>query len=94
MLVLELCRWDAAEFMEEAAVVEPVDPFEGGEFDIIEVGAIAGPIPDGLLECVQRQVGSQRSGRLPAHDPPAGHVGDERNVEKPGPRSDVSSACG
>ncbi len=34
--VFEL-RWrDAAEFVEEAAVVEPVDPFEGGEFEVVE----------------------------------------------------------
>ena len=34
--VFEL-RWrDAAEFLEEAAVVEPVDPFEGGEFEVVD----------------------------------------------------------
>ena len=33
VLVLELCRGDAAEFVEEAAMVEPVDPFEGGEIE-------------------------------------------------------------
>jgi integrase len=32
--VLELRRWDAAEVVEDAAVVEPVDPFEGGEFEV------------------------------------------------------------
>ena len=34
--VFEL-RWrDAAEFVEEAAVVESVDPFESGEFELVE----------------------------------------------------------
>ncbi len=34
--VFELCWRDVAEFTEDAAVVEPVDPFEGGEFEIVE----------------------------------------------------------
>ena len=32
----EFCWWDAAEFVEDASVVEPVNPFEGGEFEVIE----------------------------------------------------------
>ena len=36
MLVFEFCWRDAAEFVEQAAVVEPVDPFEGGEFEVVE----------------------------------------------------------
>ena len=31
---LELGRWDASEFVEEATVVETVDPFEGCEFEV------------------------------------------------------------
>ena len=34
--VFELRRWDAAEVVEDGAVVEPVDPFEGGEFEVVE----------------------------------------------------------
>ena len=33
---LELCGWDVAEFAEESSVVEPVDPFEGGELQVLE----------------------------------------------------------
>ncbi len=32
----ELGWWDAAEVVEDASVVEPVDPFEGGEFEVVE----------------------------------------------------------
>ena len=28
--------WDAAELVEQALVVEPVDPFQGCEFEIVE----------------------------------------------------------
>ena len=28
--------WDAAEVVVDASVVEPVDPFEGGEFKVVE----------------------------------------------------------
>jgi len=34
--VLELCWRDVAEFSKQAAVVEPVDPFEGGELEVVE----------------------------------------------------------
>jgi hypothetical protein len=34
--VFELCWQDVAEFTEEAAVVEPVDPLEGGEFEVVD----------------------------------------------------------
>ena len=29
--------WDVADGFEDAAVVEPVDPFQGGVFDVVEV---------------------------------------------------------
>jgi hypothetical protein len=32
----ELGGWDATVVFEEASVVEPVDPFEGGEFEVVE----------------------------------------------------------
>jgi hypothetical protein len=32
----ELGGWDMAEFAEETPVVEPVDRFEGGEFEVFE----------------------------------------------------------
>ena len=34
--IFELCWRDVAELAEQAAVVEPVDPFEGGEFEVVE----------------------------------------------------------
>ena len=34
--VFKLCCRDMAEFAEQATVVEPVDPFEGGEFEVVE----------------------------------------------------------
>ena len=34
--VFVLCWRDVAELAEQAAVVEPVDPFEGGEFEVVE----------------------------------------------------------
>ncbi len=34
--VFELCWRDVSEFAEEAAVVKLVDPFEGGEFEVIK----------------------------------------------------------
>jgi len=37
VLFLELCRWDVADRFEEAAMVEPVDPFERRELDVVEV---------------------------------------------------------
>ena len=36
MLLFEFCWRDAAEFVEESAVVEPVDPFQGGEFEVVD----------------------------------------------------------
>ena len=32
--VLEFCRWDVTAVFVEPAVVEPVDPFGGGELDL------------------------------------------------------------
>lgn len=40
--VFELCWRDVPEVAEEAVVVEPIDPFEGSEFEVIE--ALAGPL--------------------------------------------------
>ena len=34
--VFEFGGRDAAEFVVDALVVKPVDPFEGGEFEVIE----------------------------------------------------------
>jgi len=33
--VLELGGWDPAELVEQAPVVEPVDPFQGGELEVV-----------------------------------------------------------
>jgi len=38
ILHFELGRWDMAEGSEQAVIVEPPDPFEGGEFDIFDPG--------------------------------------------------------
>ena len=44
---------DASEVVEDASVVEPVDPFEGGEFEVIKT-APGAFVPDefGLVEAV------------------------------------------
>jgi hypothetical protein len=34
--VLELGGWDSPELMKQSPVVEPVDPFEGGELEVVE----------------------------------------------------------
>ena len=51
----ELGGWDAAEFVEEAVVVEPVDPFEGGPFEVFEA-APGSAVADefGLVEPIDR----------------------------------------
>lgn len=38
MLLLELCGRDVAEGSEEAVMIEPPYPAEGGEFEILEAG--------------------------------------------------------
>ena len=42
--------------------------------------------PDGHLQRVQRQVGAERSGRLPPHDKPRVDIDDERDVHSAGMR--------
>jgi len=42
--LFELGGWDVAVGFEEAAVVEPVDPFEGGELDHLEAAPRAAPM--------------------------------------------------
>jgi len=37
VLLFEFDRWDVADRLEQAPVVEPVDPFERRELDVIEV---------------------------------------------------------
>ena len=36
VLFLELCRWDVADRLEKAAMVEPVHPFQRRELDVVE----------------------------------------------------------
>jgi len=46
---------DISDRLEEASIVEPVDPFEGGELDGLEVAARSAPMDDlGLVEAVDR----------------------------------------
>jgi hypothetical protein len=47
VLLLELCRRDVADGLEQAAMVEPVDPFERRELDVVEV--LPGPLLTGQL---------------------------------------------
>ena len=53
--VFELGRRDAAEVVEDASVVEPVDTFESGEFEIVEAapGSLVAN-QSGLVEAVDR----------------------------------------
>ena len=50
---LELGWWHVAEFAEQASVVEPVDPFQGGEFEVFEASP-GSTVADefGLVEAV------------------------------------------
>jgi hypothetical protein len=53
MCVLELDVWDVAAVLEQAAGVEPVDPFGGGVFDLVDVVPGAEVSDDlGLVEAV------------------------------------------
>jgi hypothetical protein len=48
---LELGRWDVADGLQEPAVVEPVDPFQGGVLDLVD--ALPGAAPADQLGLVQ-----------------------------------------
>ena len=50
-LLLELCRWDVADGLEQAALVEPVDPLEGRVLGAIEV--LRGTLPSDQLGLVE-----------------------------------------
>ena len=55
MDVFKLCWRDVAKLAEQATVVEPVDPFEGGEFEVVK--APLGPLVAnqfGLVETEHR----------------------------------------
>ena len=55
MVGFELGGWDAAEVVEDASVVEPVDPFERREFEVIEPAPRSlAPDEFGLVEAVHR----------------------------------------
>ena len=50
---LGFCRWDVSDWLEQAAVIEPVDPFEGGVFNGIDGFPRAFPPDDfGLVESI------------------------------------------
>ena len=51
--LLQLDRWDVAAILEQAGGVEPVDPFGGGVFDLVDAAPRA-LVPDdlGLVEAV------------------------------------------
>ena len=54
-IVVRLCfgGWNVADGLEQAAVVEPVDPFEGGHLDGFEVAPRAASMDHlGLVEAV------------------------------------------
>ena len=47
--------WDVADWLQKSAVVEPVDPFQGGELNGFEVSPWPAPVNDlGLIETVDR----------------------------------------
>ena len=55
MVGFELGGWDAAVVFEEATVVEPVDPLEGGEFEVVEAAPWSLVADEfGLVEPVDR----------------------------------------
>ena len=52
---LQIDRWDVAAVFVEAAVVEPVDPFGGGQFDFFDgAPGLAGFDQFGLVQAVDR----------------------------------------
>lgn len=53
MVGLELGWWHVAEFAQQSPVVEPVDPFQGGEFEVFEASS-GSKVADkfGLVEAV------------------------------------------
>jgi hypothetical protein len=67
--VFELCWRDVAEFFELAAVVESVDPFEGGEFQAA-VAPLGAQIAEqfGLVE-TKHHFGHAKSWIKPQRDP-------------------------
>ena len=53
--VFELGGWDASEFVEQTSMVEPVDPFQGGEFEVVETARWSFVADEfGLVEPVDR----------------------------------------
>ena len=52
---LELGRWDVADRLQQPAVVEPVDPLQGGVLDLID--AFPGAAPADQLGLVQADDG-------------------------------------
>jgi hypothetical protein len=52
---LELDRWDVPDGFQEPAVVEPVDPFQGGVLDLVQ--ALPGAAPADQLGLVQADDG-------------------------------------
>ena len=60
VVVLELGGWDVAELAVQSAVVEPFDPAEGGEFDVLDVAPRSKPADEfGFVEAVD--VSARRS---------------------------------
>ena len=48
-------RWDVADGFKQAPVIEPVDPFEGGELDCLDASPWPAPVDHlGLVETVDR----------------------------------------
>ena len=46
--------WDDANWLQKSAVVEPVDPFQGGELNGVEVAPRPAPVNDlGLVKPVE-----------------------------------------
>lgn len=64
--VFELDRWDVVEGAVESVVVEPVDPAEGGELELVD-GA-EGPVVANALSLVEPD---DRLGRESVRRPPA-----------------------
>jgi hypothetical protein len=54
-----------------------------------QLGWFAAAGPAGVLEGVEGQVGAQVRGRAPAGDAAGEQVGDEGDVDEPGPGRDV-----
>jgi hypothetical protein len=71
---------------QQAVLRRPLEPKLAAAIGVMHPPVQLGlPAPDGHLQRVQRQVGAQRAGGLPADQEPAEGIDDQGHVHKAGP---------